>query len=505
VHSRMFRALSAAGAVGASLAFAGPALASSSAPTLYVNGAMGNNTNPSGSDNTCRLSSNPCATIGHAIADAPTTAKISVAKGTYPEQLTIANKNLTITGAGEGSTIIEPASPLATTTNDPTHPGTDQADIVTFSGAKSGGLSKLTVDGSQATETDGSTNYVGVFMLDSAGKLSSVAIQNVQHDSTTFGDQAGANGGVLVANNDQAARTVTMTDLTVSGYDKNGITCRSIGTTCNITSANVTGSGAIDDNAQNGIELYGITAATVKGSTVQDNTYTSPNYPSSYSNASGVLAINVGKLTLSGNTLESNDENIAAIEDQTDFTAGPAQGAWSITGNTVTDATNDTGTDMGSTPVPLGDGVGDGIDLEGATGATVYSNKVTNNQDWGIALFGEVNSKIGADGKTNTVTGNVDDGIYLGEYAPGQPSTGNAIDYNRSNSNGDDGILAAGEDSSGDQQATGNTFAHNVLQTDAHFDAEDLSTGTKTAGTANTWTNDKCAPSHDANPGAICS
>jgi parallel beta-helix repeat protein len=495
VHSRMFRALGAAGAVGASLAFAGPAFAATT-PTLYVNGSMGNDANANGNPNTCRLSSNPCQTIQHAIGEAPTTAKISVTAGMYPEQLTITNKNLTITGAGQGSTIIDPSA-LNTTTNDPTHPGTTQADIVTFSGAKSGGLADLTVDGSKFTETDGGTNYVGVFMLDSAGTLNSVAVENVKHDTGSFGDQPGANGGVLVANDDQALRTVAMTGVDVTAYDKNGITCRSIGTTCNITNSAVTGSGSSVDNAQNGIELYGITGASVKGTTVSANTFGNPD-SAAYTSASGILVINVGKLTLSGNTVKNNDVNIDAIEDQTGFAAGPTQGAWAITGNTVSTATN-------AQAAPLGAGIGDGIDLSGANAATVYSNTVTGNAEWGIALFGETNSKVGADGKANTVTGNTDDGIYVGEYAENDPSAGNSIAYNKSNTNVGDGILAAGPDGSGYQQAMNNTFGHNTLQNNDGYDAQDLSTGAKTAGTANTWTGDKCLPAHDADPGAICS
>ncbi len=413
----------------------------------------------------------------------------------YPEQLTITNKNLTITGASEGSTIIDPSA-LNTTTNDPTHPGTAQADIVTFSGAKSGGLADLTVDGSKFTETDGGTNYVGVFMLDSAGTLNSVAVENVQHDTSSFGDQPGANGGVLVANDDEASRTVAMTGVDVTAYDKNGITCRSIGTTCNITGSAVTGSGSSVDNAQNGIELYGITGASVKSTTVNANTFGNPN-SAAYTNGSGILVINVGKLTLSGNTVKNNDVNIDAIEDS-GFAAGPTQGAWAITGNTVSAATNAQG-------APLGAGIGDGIDLSGANAVTVYSNTVTGNAEWGIALFGETNSKVGADGKANTVTGNTDDGIYVGEYAENDPSTGNSIAYNKSNTNLGDGILAAGLDGSGYQQAMNNTFGHNTLQNNDGYDAQDLSMGAKTAGTANTWTGDKCLPAHDADPGAICS
>jgi len=499
VHSRMLRAAGAVGAVGASLALAGPALAAS-APTLYVNPA-GQNTNTNGTDNTCRLQSNPCQTIQHAIDEAPATAKISVAAGTYAEQLTITGKNLTITGAGTASTFIKPDAPLNTKLDDPTHQNTPQADIVTFDGTKSGGLAQLTVDGSTATVTDGSTNYVGVFMLDASGTLNTVDIDHVHHDEGSFGDQPGANGGVLVANDDENSHTVTMNTVEVSDYDKNGITCRSLGTICNITNSTVTGSGAISDNAQNGIELYGIAAASVTGTTVTENTY--ENAPgTSPTNASGFLVINVGKLTLSKDTAESNDVNIDAIDDMSQYARGPEEGVWSITNNTVSDATNFDGA------APLGAGIGDGIDLTGTSGVTVDSNKVTDNQDWGISLLGASASKVGADGKANTVTGNTDDGIYLGEYVTNDatvPSTNNTVTYNRSSSNGDDGILVAGADSSNNQQATGNRFGHNILQNNLHFDAEDFSSGSGTAGTANTWTGNKCQPSHDANPASICS
>jgi hypothetical protein len=136
----------------------------------------------------------------------------------------------------------------------------------------------------------------------------------------------------------------------------------------------------------------------------------------------------------------------------------------------------------------------------------VYGNDVEHNADWGIALFGATNSKIGAvaTGKANTASNNGEDGIFLGEYNTGQKSSGNVVSYNTADDNGNDGILAAGADSSGDQQATGNTFSHNSMTTDAIYDAQDLSTGTKTGHTANTWNGDTCSPTGDSDPVAIC-
>jgi hypothetical protein len=522
----------AAGTLGASLAFAGSALAAPSpfmahgrrhaahhqlvhkavtpatttGAKLYVNGGSGSDRDGA---NTCRLSGNPCATIGHAISVAPTTATIEVAGGTYPEQLTITNKNLTINGAGSTRTIIDPAT-LQTDTNDP-NTTSPQAVIVEFLNTGGGGLSNLTVSGSgsgQSEPSDGACDqdFVGVEFANATGTLGSDAVTGIQEQQADFGCQQGLS--VYVANNDGTA-AVTMKTLAVTNYQKDGIDCADSGTTCTISGSTVTGIGPTGLTAQNGIEADAGVTASIKGSTITGNSYTSPDYTTNgmFYTGSGILAYDTTNLTVSSNKVNNNDENIVGYNDGT----GPAQGTWLISKNTVTAATNDTGA------VPLGDSVGDGIDLYGTGGAgsstDVYGNTVNNNADWGIALFGALDATVGgtATGERNTLSQNADDGIFLGEFSPGLPSSNNTVTNNLVKGNKDDGILAAGPDSSNDQQATGNTFLSNLLQTNVRYDAEDLSTPSGGVGagkpgqTANTWTNNVCKPAKDSNPLGLCS
>lgn len=529
----------AAGTLGASLAFAGTALAApsparphahphaahhqlvrpaaksatSSGAKLYVNGGSGND---QGGTNTCRLSKNPCKTITQAITEAPPaaqgTATIEVAGGTYPEQLSIVGKNLTINGAGSTRTIIDPNT-LETDNNDPnsTEP---QAVIVEFQNTTGGGLSNLAVSGSSSpsgsgsgsTEPSGATcdqDYVGVEFANASGTLSSDAVTGIQEEAdegTYFGCQAGLS--VYAASN-TGSYAVTMKTLAVTEYQKDGIDCDGTDLTCTISGSTVTGIGATGLTAQNGIEFDSGVTGSVTGSTVTDNSYTSPDYASdgTYYTASGILAYDTTTLTLTSNKVNKNDENIVGYNDGT----GPAQGTWSISKNTVTAGANNTGS------VPVGLGVGDGIDLYGTGGmgttTNVYGNTVTGNADWGIALFGATYATIGGTGTgvANTVSQNADDGIYLGELSQDVPSAHNTVTKNTANANGDDGILVAGPDMGGYQQAAANTFGSNVLEKNIHFDAEDQSTGGGDYGTANTWNPNTCKPAKDSSPLGLCS
>ena len=90
------------------------------------------------------------------------------------------------------------------------------------------------------------------------------------------------------------------------------------------------------------------------------------------------------------------------------------------------------------------------------------------------------------------------DGIYVG--GPGTAvasSTRNIMTRNRAVFERNDGILAGVTTTE-----SGNTFSRNVLHNDVR-EAQDLSAGHGTAGTANTWTGNRCHTLPVSSPAGI--
>jgi parallel beta-helix repeat protein len=116
-----------------------------------------------------------------------------------------------------------------------------------------------------------------------------------------------------------------------------------------------------------------------------------------------------------------------------------------------------------------------GIYALGAKNAIISFNQISGSTFDGIDLDGTTNSWI----NFNQISNSGADGIAFFDNA-----TGNTVDQNSSTNNGHDGIFV-------DVGSTGNTFEHNRLKDNANLDAEDLTTGTGTAGTGNTWTHNK--------------
>jgi parallel beta-helix repeat protein len=226
--------------------------------------------------------------------------------------------------------------------------------------------------------------------------------------------------------------------------------------------------------AQNGFQVYDA-AATLSKDTVSDVQYTGGD------EATGFLVINAGAFSLTKSKVTKSDTGAYLLEDtgplyilQNDTT----EGAWTVSKNTVTDATNN----------------GDGIDVDSAINTvTVSGNKVEDNPGNGISLYGATDTAV----SNTTATGN-GNGIYLGAGTVGATANGNTISGNTATSNTNDGILA-------DTSSTGNTFSGNSLKHNVVWDAQDLSgPGPGTGGTDNTWTTNHCLPTGDGSPAAIC-
>ncbi len=471
VHPRALRAsIFNAGRVKVVERHSVPARASASpstaAPTLYVNGTTGQNIG------SCRLETNPCLTISYAIRIAPTAAIIDVAEGTYAEQLVdSARQKLTIVGAGEGSTIIQPTS-LATSDTDPDNSSVPVYAIVDAQPGSKVKLEDLTIDGEDATSqfTGCSDNFAGVYYHNAKGKMTDVDVENIVLPEADFGCQDGL--GIYAAAAAGSTTKVKMISVTVTNYDKNGITCDDAGTTCKISDSTVTGIGSTGLIAQNGIQGVGAKSVTLTDDTVSGNTYSGPTYV-----ATGVLLYDNATSTASDVIADSDDVGIYAGNDG----GGPESTTIDVSDCTASDATdvNEVG--------------GLGIGIDSGTAGTVEDNMLMDDPGGGLALWGAENLTVSG----NTADGNYD-GIYVG--GPGSvnaSSTGNTVESNTASNNSDDGILA-------DTDTSGNRFTSNTAASNLYYDFQDASTGSGTAHTDNTWSMDSCTPARDSSPEGLC-
>lgn len=115
----------------------------------------------------------------------------------------------------------------------------------------------------------------------------------------------------------------------------------------------------------------------------------------------------------------------------------------------------------------------------------VEQNEVRRS-DVGIWALAATNPTIAR----NLTTNNTYDGLDLTDG-----TTGAQVTHNTSLNNGLDGIFV-------DATATNNTISHNKLRGNGLFDAEDLSVGTRSCNTANTWTHNNCQT--DNHGGCLC-
>jgi hypothetical protein len=502
-------------------------------------------TNGTNTGNNCSNSANPCLTISYALqkqAAENVSGTIHVAAGTYVEQITAttANNNVTILGATEATTIIEPPASglLSDTDTDGSQPQYYVVDVQP--GTTGFNLKKLTVNGLNASsflDTDGlgcAQDFVGVYYHASSGTMKKVAVTGIDMPADLFGCQGGL--GVYVNSTNTNSAVVTMTKLsltapqsstltkadlpantynsdilpvksvpgsftggsiTVNGYkvqatpdgpknlfitgttstdspsgsvvnynaftpayDKNGITCDDNETTCTITGSTIQGSGPTNAIAQNGIQAFGAASTTIGGSlTGQGNTISGNSYSGgggAGNAAAGILLLNNGPTSVVDNTVSTSDVNIYAGEVQVFGLVYSPAGTWTISGNTVSNATS-TGASAGE------GGYGEGIQVDGTTNTVnVQGNNVSGSPQANILMLGVQNANIGGSGagQGNTSTGSPGAGMVVGG-----PSTecaalagGNIPGPNCNFGSGVPGTESAGWASHGNA-VIGNTYA----------------------------------------------
>ena len=117
--------------------------------------------------------------------------------------------------------------------------------------------------------------------------------------------------GIRVGREPSAARTsgtATIANNTITDYQKGGIVVDGPGSAATITNNIVTGVGATDLVAQNGIQVSRQATATVSGNTVSANVYTGTQDAKSV----GILLFGaLGDVTVSNNTISASDWGVA--------------------------------------------------------------------------------------------------------------------------------------------------------------------------------------------------
>lgn len=461
-------------AAGAVLALPAVRAAAQTAGSRYVS--------PTGVDSgTCSSAAHACLTVAYAIQQGGTT--IRMAAGVYDQQLTL-RAGVTLAGASESATIIEPESLVANDTDPDT--SNPVAAIVDIGGATNlVELKNLTVSGAAAVGSISSCNdeVDGVFANASHLELSHVAVTGLT--LPTMKSPCATGNGVVVATPIVQSAS-TMDSVTVSDFSNDGIVCEDAGTGCSIDVATVTCSGATASVPQIGILMWGDSGA-VAHATVSQCTYAPGG---AGDNGAGIEVRNAGLVNVTFAHVSYCDTGIELLETSVIPTLPDGQQSeqiWGLVYDHVTYSTDVPGYTLGN---PLGADYGDGIALDGTQIANTEVIDDTMNYDPrnGLALYAAFTTLVEMDDAN--YDGN---GFYIGPspyYNVSGVATGNSVTTDSASHDVNDGVLV-------DAGAVSNFVEADRFANAGIWDAQDL--GTSTGYDANT-----CTGPHRSTPSNFC-
>lgn len=350
--------------------------------------------------NTTHPANSPYATIQAAIDDAITVDGdiITIAAGTYDEQLVIDDKNITLLGVGD-ATILQPSSAtiltsLYTYPMGTFWPGTVMAAIILVKNTGAGivTLKNLKVDGTNVTSLPmGSSRLTGILYGESSGVIDGVTVTEIHtsdYVARSYGIDLSAVSGTL---------TVEVKNCSISDWSRNGIQVMGASLTADIHDNILTGRGTAISASEvpNGILFIQNAGGNATGNTI----YTMHHNLTS-SRSAGILFY--GTLA-SGIVAENND--IYDVDDGIILSAGA---------NNVIVRNNN-----------LHDNLEVGVHIEdGAINNTILNNFIAGNDLVGIRFDGSLDPTFpddppgaGNEAHKNSITGNP---IAIANFDPGQ-------------------------------------------------------------------------------------
>jgi Ca2+-binding RTX toxin-like protein len=295
--------------------------------TLQITDIAGNSTSVTGND--------VYTTIQAAVIAAQEGDTILISSGTYAEQVLVSGKNVTLVGHGDDTVIKAPAGTIAYQAVG----AGNRASLITVTNASDVTLQNVKIDGEgRGNElAAGASDFHGIAFINAGGSVEDVTLTGIRMPLDGNGHVSGVQQGrPIYANNvDGTARTLTVSDNTVSDFQKNGVDLRGTNLTVTVTGNEITGEGATPTNAQNGIVIFGPTGE-VSGNTVSEVGYvlTGSNSPAS---SSGILNYTSSNVTIDDNTLNGPTETVTEPNELSAAgvsSFGDSNGA-SVTNNTI--------------------------------------------------------------------------------------------------------------------------------------------------------------------------
>ncbi|MEZ4386164.1 MAG: FlgD immunoglobulin-like domain containing protein [Candidatus Krumholzibacteriia bacterium] len=320
---------------------------------------------------------------------------ITVDPGTYTEQVTVVAKDLTLRGAGAGSTVIAAPISLVSLYND----GGDHFAVVGLQDATVH-LADLTVDGQGAGNLH--EPFFGVLLRNAGGSLDRVAITGVRNEPL---DGVAHGVGLAGRNDDTVSRSLDVTGAVIDDCQLAAIDLRTAADTpltVALTGGLITGAdadaigvhlegcgGAVDGlvvtDCQTGLDLLGspvaVTGCTVTGDLALDDV----------TGSAGLVVANLEghadlDLSATGNTFTGLEAAIVLRD------TGAVVGAWlgaTCTGNTFNTCGAGLDSDLalqtlaedcwwGALDGPGGDGPGSGVALLGSADVDPWRTDVLN-------------------------------------------------------------------------------------------------------------------------------
>ncbi len=257
---------------------------------------------------------------------------ICLGPGTFPEQLTINDTtSLTLRGSGNGSTFLAPPS-VGANGVDLDNPSSPAYAVVGAWNDSDLTISDLTVNGTAAGNSlvNNCADFMGIYYGNTSGGLADLSVLGINDHGGCQGQNAiYANNGFF-STDVSYPTAVSITNSTVTGFGKNGITCNDVGVTCTVANNSVTTAPqALGYAATNGIQFWGA-AGTITSNTVTGNDYLPGScLDQNYFASAGSCASpywSGGILVLSAPTVVNVSSNVLA---------GNQVGVWSIGAPTI--------------------------------------------------------------------------------------------------------------------------------------------------------------------------